>query len=355
MASREKELHQKRLEQRLAKMPDYIVEYVDHKESHDSSPSTLLGYVHDFEKFFNWLKAEGIITCDMKDIPLSFLEHMKLLDVENYIKHMRKVENMKTVSVARKISSLKSLFLYLTTRTEDENGECYFYRNVMAKVEIPRTKKNSTKRSANISRQILQNDDEKRIIDFIENEYFKTVEKTRKKNFYLRDRERDLAIFALFLASGLRVSELASLDIESLDMRDRYINVVRKGDVDDEDIVVFRETSLPYLKHYLDIRQERYKATEQERALFLTRYRGQAQRISVRGIQGIVNRYTAAFDKKMSPHKLRHTLATRLAKEGIPLNEIMLQLGHTSTSTVTLYTNQTLEDRRKSIDQLDEM
>ena len=352
MAMTEKERHQIKLDEIRSRFPHYIQDYVNYMEGRECSPSTLLGYLQDFEYFYHWLFSEGFVTCTLKELPESFLEKLKLDEVNMFLSHLRLRANFRVASRARKISSLKSIFSFLTTKSENAEGECYFYRNVMAKVTIPKSKKTTSKRADKISSQILQGDEDLKLIEFIEHEYMAKIDK-KQKEYYIRDRERDLAILALFLASGVRASELTGLNIESLDIENRTISVIRKGDIDEEETVLFRSFACLYLSNYLEIRTTRYSPSKQEKALFVTVYKGEATRISVRSVQNIVGKYTEQFGKRMSPHKLRHTLATKMANENKPIVEIMLQLGHSSASTTSLYQNQTLDDRRRSLDELD--
>lgn len=322
-------------------------------ENRNSSPTTLLNYIHDFEKFFNWAMAEQLLEVNnYSDIPLSFLEHLKKTDIQNFIAHLRNKEQFKLASVNRKISSLKSLFHYLTTATEDENNECYFYRNVMAKIAITKDKATEDNRSSRLSKKVLKDGDDKRLIDYIEKKYVLEIQDTPKLKYYERDRERDLAIFALFLASGMRVAELAGISIHTLDLKEKCVDVVRKGGGDDT--VTFFDFAIPYLDNYLQVRKKKYRAPDNEDTLFLTYHGGHCRPITVRTIQNIVSRYTSAYNKRLSPHQLRHSFATKLARSGMPQVEIMRQLGHTSMDTTSLYTNTSLEDRKKWFDSIDE-
>lgn len=137
-------MHQRRLENLLPELPYYVQEYVQSKLRARFSPSTLLGYVHDYMKFFKWLQSEGVSNEEnIKDIPYSLLEKLRKEIVEFYIEHLQE-EDIRTEkeikadlpvrkrsidAVNRNINSLKSLFNYLTQETENEDGECYFYRN----------------------------------------------------------------------------------------------------------------------------------------------------------------------------------------------------------------------------------
>lgn len=128
--------------------------------------------------------------------------------------------------------------------------------------------------------------------------------------YYQRDVERDLAINALILGSGLRLSEVVNINLEDLSLEKNNVVVTRKGNK--RDAVNIAAFAMEYLANYLAIRKERYKVTENEKALFLAIYQGEAKRISGIAIERMVAKYSKGFRVQVSPHKLRHTLATRL-------------------------------------------
>jgi site-specific recombinase XerD len=351
--TRQQRLHKDKLEEKLLFLPSYIEEYKDDMFSGNVSPSTLLGYFHDFEKFFNWLIAEGIVKVEkMKDIPLSTLENLKLTEANGFFTHLAIEQELQDESINRKKSSLKSLFKFLTERTEDSDGECYFYRNVMAKVKMKKNTETLDARAERISEKIFHGDEILDFIDFVKNDYVTAIaEQKRKLAYFKRDRERDIAIIALLLASGIRVSELANLSLSSINMKKRKLSVLRKGSK--ESTVFFRKFAIPYLEKYKQVRKARYKAPDNERYLFLTFYKGAAQPLSVRSIQQIIMKYTEAYrDEKLSPHKMRHSFATEYAKWN-SVYDLMRQLGHTSTDTSSLYINTTEEQAQRAIDNLD--
>lgn len=90
---------------------------------------------------------------------------------------------------------------------------------------------------------------------------------------------------------------------------------------------------LPYLQNYLDIRKDRYKPSNNEKALFLTEYRKQAKRITSNAIESFVSKYSEAFGRRLTPHKLRHTLASELYEETKDKVLVSQQLGHCVTCT----------------------
>jgi integrase len=129
--------------------------------------------------------------------------------------------------------------------------------------------------------------------------------------------------------------------------------VIRKGGK--KDTVSITPSSLQDINHYLSVRKEKYKAGNGENEfVFVKLFKGESQPLTNRAIENIVYKYTKSFDKRMSPHKLRHTYATNLAEQtggDIPL--IMNQLGHTQADISLLYINTSREKQRKAAELLD--
>ncbi|WP_078557216.1 tyrosine recombinase XerS [Bacillus alkalicellulosilyticus] len=358
-SSIEKQKHEKRLSHHMKEFPDYVMEYIQAQKRKSRSPSTLLGYLHDFKKFFEYLLREGLTDAEMiKDVPFSTLEHLRKSELEYYIDYLREddIEVRKNVfkkrskaAINRNISALTSLFNYLTTETENEEGECYFYRNVMSKIPLETSKtETSNSRSTKISKKILHDQSITGLIEFVRNEYEKQVDKIQKERF-LKNKERDIAILSLFLGTGLRVSELASLTLDAIDYNEEQIDVVRKGEK--EDTIQILAEALIDLKDYLEVRNSKYKATDSDYYVFVTNYNGTVKPISVRAIQNLVQRYTKAYNKgqrHLSPHKLRHSFAGEYLKNSGG-NMILLrdQLGHNSIETTSLYTNLDRKEHKK--------
>ncbi|HZG71076.1 MAG TPA: tyrosine recombinase XerS [Chondromyces sp.] len=357
--SRQHQIHERRLQEMVKTMPYYVAEYVDDKLDH-RSPSTLLNYLHEYKLFFEWLMAEGITEArDMKDIPLSTLENLSLESAQSFFKYVQrrdisvsKTETKKPekVSVNRKISALRSLFRYLTAQTENEDGEPYFHRNVMQKIEVHKVKETLGARANKISAKILHEDDDLLLLDYVKNQYINELpEKSRQRSYFLRDKERDLAVLSLFLGSGIRVNELVNLRLRDLDFKENIIHVVRKGGKLDTVAVI--PQSMEDLQQYLSVRKERYNAEEDENSyVFLAKRKGAGVPLSVRAVQMLVKKYTKAFtkNKSLAPHKLRHTYATRLMEETNDIHLLMRQLGHSSTTTATLYSNPQQEKAKQA-------
>ncbi len=363
--TRQHQVHEQKLEQLVKSMPFYIVEYVDNKLD-TRSPSTLLNYVLDYKLFLEWLIAEGIAEQEhIKDIPLSVLEKLKLIEAQSFIKFLerrnisinkRETKKAEKVSVNRKTSALRSLFKYLTTQTENEDGEPYFYRNVMLKIEVNKVKETLGSRASRISTKIFHNDEDARFLEFVKHDYEKEIpDNSRKIIYFKRDKERDFAILSLFLGSGIRVNELSNLRLRDLDFEEKQIHVLRKGGK--KDVVAVSPPSMQDIKEYLAVRTERYRGSKDDTAyVFLTRVNDGATPLSNRAIEALVKKYTKAFksNKSMSPHKLRHTYGTNLMEQSGDIHLLMTQLGHTSTTTAALYTNPEQEKAKKAAKQLGE-
>lgn len=363
MASpREEQLMNTRIEELLKEMPFYVIEFVRAKLRAGLSPATLLDYLYDYLLFFRWLRQEGIInTADNVSVPYSILANLRKRDIEFFIDHLQgepfKVRHgmwkkRSDARVTRIIQALKSLFRYLTEETEDETGECYFDRNVMAKIKTAKDKETKRHRARRISNTILNESEISDFISFMKSEYEHTLS-SRKKAMYLRNKERDIAIISLMLGSGTRVGEIAGLTLPNIDLKKNRIDVNRKGGKTDSIHVL--PSSMQDLATYLAIRKERYGAADRNVYVFLSKYKGQAQPLSIRAIQNNIHEYTSAFTsgKSISPHKMRHSFATDWLRNGGGLVLLRDQLGHSSIETTSLYTNFSDTDSQLIMEDID--
>jgi integrase/recombinase XerC len=148
---------------------------------------------------------------------------------------------------------------------------------------------------------------------------------------------RDLAIFEFLYGCGLRVSELAGLNLDDFDLSERWIRVRGKGKKERQ--VPFGDAAAGALGKYLPER----KAQPGEIAVF-TNYLG--KRLTTRGIAKIVKFYGKSLDgdSSLHPHSLRHAYATHLLSDGADLRSIQELLGHARLSTTQKYTQVSLTD-----------
>jgi integrase/recombinase XerC len=150
---------------------------------------------------------------------------------------------------------------------------------------------------------------------------------------------RDVAIMELFYSSGLRLAELAALDVSDVDLYTESVRVFGKGRK--ERVCPIGAPALEAISKY------RSAANVHSGALFINSRRG---RISPRSIWLILKRYLrhTSIPISISPHKLRHSFATHLLDRGADLRSVQALLGHASLSTTQIYTHVTVERLKKA-------
>jgi integrase/recombinase XerC len=148
---------------------------------------------------------------------------------------------------------------------------------------------------------------------------------------------RDRAILELFYASGLRLSELESLDLDSVDLRARRVRVLGKGRK--ERIVPFNGATEQALRAWLKDRAVIAQQTRAKDDPLFVNFRG--TRLTGRSIDRLLRRYVRQFTAQagVSPHALRHSFATHLLQRGADLRTIQELLGHARISTTQRYTH----------------
>lgn len=151
--------------------------------------------------------------------------------------------------------------------------------------------------------------------------------------------QRDVAIMEIFYSSGLRLAELAALNVNDLDIYTESVRVMGKGRK--ERVCPVGAPALQAISHY------RQAANVHSGPLFLSKAR---RRISSRSIWLILKRYLrhTSIPIAVSPHKLRHSFATHLLDNGADLRSVQALLGHASLSTTQIYTHVTTERLKKA-------
>jgi integrase/recombinase XerC len=153
---------------------------------------------------------------------------------------------------------------------------------------------------------------------------------------------RDAAMMELFYSSGLRLSELAALNVPDIDTFSETVRVLGKGRK--ERIVPVGQIALEAIQRY------RFEANVQTGPLFLSKLR---KRISTRSIWLMLKKHLSqtSIQLRVSPHKLRHSFATHLLDNGADLRSVQTLLGHVNLSTTQIYTHVTMERVKKAYDE----
>lgn len=354
-----RELLLEKIDQYKQIMPWFVLEYYQSKLSVPYSFTTLYEYLKEYKRFFDWLIDSDISKArKIANIDLDTLENLTKKDMEAFVLYLRERPSLNTYStkeglsqttINRTLSALSSLYNYLTEEVENDNGEPYFYRNVMKKVSTKKKKETLASRAENIKQKLFLGDETMEFLEYVDCDYENSLS-NRAKSSFRKNKERDLAIIALLLASGVRLSEAVNLDLKDVNLKMMVIEVTRKGGK--RDSVNVASFAKPYLENYLSIRKNRYKAEKQDVAFFLTEYRGVPNRIDASSIEKMVAKYSQDFKIRVTPHKLRHTLATRLYDATKSQVLVSHQLGHASTQVTDLYTHIVNDEQKNALDKL---
>jgi len=198
------------------------------------SITTKYQYITEIRRLLTWLIQEGLSSADnCKNVSLKTLEHLKRDDVMFYIYSLKNKTNKQNkynspTTINRTINALRSLYTFLTVTADNNNGEPCFYRNVMAKIDSLPASKTLNYRANELKTHMYRGQKKHDFLDFLSNKYEKQVNNNIAGHF-VRNKERDIAVIAVMLGTGVRVQEAASANFKDLNMQASMLNVVRKG------------------------------------------------------------------------------------------------------------------------------
>lgn len=284
-------------------MGTHLSAFLDYlKYERGASENTLDAYSRDLRKFFSFLKEAG------PNEKYPDVEVISIEDIRGFIGGLFRGKQKRS-TIGRNLASIKSFFKYLVKKDILEKNPADLVSSPKIENRLPTT--------------------------ITVDEAFSLVE-APKSDKPLEKRNR--AILEVFYSTGIRVSELVGLDLDSVDFDTGVIKVLGKGGK--ERISLLGSKAMAALNDYLTNGRERLinKDTCSERALFLN---ARGARLTPRSIERIVDRYVkiAGVNKKISPHSLRHSFATHMLDSGADLRSIQEFLGHASLSTTQKYTH----------------
>lgn len=310
-----------KLRELLKTMPSFCRDYFRGIEP-TTTAKTRIGYGYDIRTFFRFMLSENpsFKNAQMTDICLSDLDQLQPVDIEEYLEYLKyytydgQVFTNDERGIKRKFASLRSFFLYYQKRD-------LLRHNPTVVVDMPKLH----------DREIIRLDADE-VSDLLELvEHGGDHLSGMKKVYYEKNKQRNIAIFTLFLGTGIRVSECVGLDIEDVDFKNNRIRIIRKGGK--EEYVYFGEEVANALKSYITEERVHVKPREgHEHALF---YSIQKRRISVQAIENLVNEYTSQITsfKHITPHKLRSTYGTALYQQTGDIYLVAEVLGHNDVNT----------------------
>ena len=274
-----------------------------------ASPNTLAAYRNDLTQLTEFIQfANGRVAWD----------EVSENTISEYVLYLHGLGYSETTR-ARKIASAKSLFGFLV-------GEGTLEGNPTSNVSAPRVGRSLPK--------ALAIEEVDRLL-------------AAPSRVHTPEAMRDQAMLELLYASGMRVSELLSLDLEDVSVETGAVRCLGKGGK--ERVVPIHNQAIESVRFYIEEVRSGLQGSKHTPALFLNR---RGNRLTRQGFWLILKGYCkkVGLDDKITPHTLRHSFATHLLHGGAPLRHVQELLGHASINTTQVYTHLTSEHIRSEYD-----
>ena len=313
--------------------PDWVVGYMRYRRTvlgnTHSSVMTAFGDVREFCQWTQAFKVTGrqpqtateLREIDILDLPLSVMAEITKNDIETYLYFLTDVLNNEARTRNKKLVAVKSLYDYLIDQQAVLDIE--IAENPAARIRRPKTARKQP--------VFLPEADVTAFLEGITGE----------------NDVRDYALFLLILSTGLRVSEAVGIDLRDLNLDARTCRIRGKGNK--ERIVNLTPPCCHALRKYLEEYRSLLIGLNTD-ALFVSRR--YMNRLTTRSVQKAMQKHV--LNSKLggngyTPHKLRHTTGTTLAKDGVDLLVIQQVLGHENPATTEIYTHLGQEDVAKAV------
>jgi tyrosine recombinase XerC len=299
-------------------LQDYVEKFKTYLVAEKSaSEHTVESYLNDLHQFSLFLKETGH-ACNAKGAV--DIQQIDRLAVRSYMVHLHS-QGLTGTTMSRKLSSLSSFFKFLCR-------EGYLQNNVVKSIPAPK--------KANYLPSFLSVDDIFRLLALPDTKTFIGV--------------RDCAMLEMFYSTGMRISELVTLQTDFIDLEGRRVRVLGKGKK--ERWLPMGEKAISALNTYLSGRSiliQKKKPDPFPSSVFLNT---QGNGLTARGVRKIVGKYLDQLTSgRHSPHSIRHSFATHLLEGGADLRTIQEMLGHSSLSTTQKYTHLTVDRLMETYDQ----
>ena len=269
----------------------YFFDFLENEKK--LSENTLQSYKRDLKQFKRYLESYGLR-----------FDRVKKEDIEDYIKEMAEDENKKPASISRSIASLRSFYQFIVKRK---------------KIKVDPTK------------DVKAPKVEKRVPSVLTSEEVELLLE-QPKDIDLKG-IRDKAMLEFAYATGMRVTEIISLNLDDVNLEEGYVTC-RNGNKQRN--IPLGKMSLKALKEYIEEARDILIKSESEQALFVNINGG---RLTRQGFWKIIKFYKeqAHITKDITPHVLRHSFATHLLQNGADIKAIQTMLGHSDISSTQVY------------------
>ncbi|MCS7461591.1 site-specific tyrosine recombinase XerD [Paenibacillus doosanensis] len=257
--------------------------------------NTMDSYERDIVQYLDYLQSQGIAS----------LADTKKLQVANYLLHLKRLGRA-AATQSRTIVSLRAFYQFLVReRRLDQDPTVH--------IETPKIEKRLP--------QVLTIREVEALLD--------------APQISAPNGMRDKAMLELLYATGIRVSELISLNVEHVRLDMGFLRCIGKGAK--ERIIPLGAIASEYAGRYIEtMRPKLLKQSKEEEALFVNHL---GTRITRQGFWKIIKRYAAETQivKEITPHTLRHSFAAHLLENGADLRSVQEMLGHADISTTQIY------------------
>lgn len=274
------------------------------------SEKTVRAYAYDLAQFTDFMQGKA-------------LGSIVKADVNSYLSYLDDEQKLKDSTIRRKIMTLKAFFRFFVERAE--------------LAAVPLDGAEQKYKMTKTAPKILNAQDMIRLLEFLTEDVDRLETQLRpgcgrKVKLHYENSIRDRSIIEMLFASAMRIGELSELDIDSVDVDTRTVHIKGKGHRDRR-LVLGDNGTIDALREYLKIRRNHQVETK---ALFLNRFGG---RLSIFAIENLFERIRkgAGIRRRLTPHALRHTMATMLLNNGKDLRQVQHILGHSSSVTTQIY------------------
>lgn len=305
--------------------------YIDLYKAHLSgernlSGNTIRNYIDDLKPFFQFLHFKNKYS--LEEVNRSLLrEYIAWLMSSRLVKGNTSSSKRGHIrsSVTRNMASVRSFFRFIIVNGVLPPDPLWNSGSRQSKVLIPK--------ASVLLPKILSKGEIDKLLS-APNKFMFSFSSSKLKL-------RDMAILELMYASGLRVSELVSLDVKDVNTNRKLLRVLGKGSKERE--VYIGNPAKESIEKYLSESRPLIFKTKSVQALFLNKF---GKRLTKRSVQAMVKKYSSLIGLKANPHILRHSFATHMLDGGADLRIVQELLGHSSPATTQIYTHVSLAESR---------
>ncbi len=271
-----------------------IQDFMEYLKGRQVSKNTLMSYERDINQLVSYLEKMDKKMFDAKTE-----------DLETYIAYMQTI-GKSNATISRNVASMKAFYRYLLKHKLVEE-------NIADNLVAPKV--------------------EKKEISVLSESEVETL--LSQPNLSDLKGQRDKAMLEVLYSTGIRVTELVSLNISDLNINAAHIKVKKKSK---ERIIPLGNTTIKYLKEYVENVRPLLIKAEDEPSLFIN---ANGQKMTRQGFWKILKQYKeqAKIDKELTPHTIRHSFAVHMLQNGAEIKLVQELLGHTDVASTLMYTH----------------